>query len=98
VGARFDFRYVVDKPYTKVQLERLFWSIVRDACAKHGYGGYTGTMAEAHGLTITDKVFNDRDDALRYIGSTAQKWENALAVKVVKGESTIWVIGGIFPE
>lgn len=98
MGANFDFRYVPDKSYTKNELERVFWSIVRDACAKHGYDGYTGTIAEAHGLTISDKVFTDRDDALRYIGSTAQKWENAIAVKVVKGDSSIWVIGGIFSE
>ena len=98
MGANFDFRYVLDKPYTKNELERVFWSIVRDSLAKHGYDGYTGTIAEAHGLNITDKVFSERDEALKYIEGAAQKWGHALAVKVVKGESTIWVIGGTFPN
>jgi len=51
---------------------------------------YSGTIGMAHGLSVTDKWFEEMEDAVEWVSENAQKWEEALAV-YVDGEG--WLIG-----
>jgi hypothetical protein len=48
---------------------------------EYGHGGYSGSFAEIHGVTVVDKTFNTSYDADEWIADHAVKWENALAVR-----------------
>jgi hypothetical protein len=100
MGASSDFRVYQEKKgktgYTKQELITLFMKDVEQACYDHGHSGYTGTIAEATGLTVTSKVFASEQEAVDHIEETAEKWENALAVKVVNDKENKWIVGGIF--
>ena len=54
-----------------------------DECAwECGHGGYTGTMAEATGVTMTTHNFTDLDEACEWLMDNAEKWGPALGVTV----------------
>jgi hypothetical protein len=43
---------------------------------------YSGGLGMAPGLTFTNKTFDDTRDAYEWLADHAQKWDNALAVKI----------------
>lgn len=69
------------------------------ALHEYGHGGYTGTIAESTGLTITNKVFKDRDAAESWLEENAEKWGDTLAVRVEPEEGKpFWLFGGEYSE
>jgi hypothetical protein len=91
---------------SKRDVESRFNEYVERCEYDHGHAGYTGTMAEAQGLTITDKVFDTHEKADEYLEGSwsedldeysegaCQKWGPAIAVKVKSDdEEPYWLIG-----
>ena len=62
------------------QLQKVYINAVRDAQYEAG-GGYSGTIAESTGLTITNKVFKDTK-AIEWLEENAEKWGDTLAIRV----------------
>lgn len=61
----------------------------------NGHAGYTGTMAEAHGLTIRSEVFEDAKAANEWLQTHFEKWGPALAVRYGKPEGNTWLVGAL---
>lgn len=84
--------------HTKKEVEEIFHQQVQEDTLDYGRIGYTGTFAEAPGISFScHPAFETEDAAEEWIKDHAEKWENALAVKAKRsdGEST-WVVGGWF--
>lgn len=98
MGAEFYCQKVKAKSVS--ELTAAFSSLVSQAQYEHGHGGYTGTFAEAPGLTVDESVtFSTYNEAENYIDSKAQKWEDAIAVRVKPtdpAKEPYWVVGGVF--
>jgi hypothetical protein len=69
--------------------------VMEQARYDHGHGGYSGTFAECHGVTITGKEFASLTDAQEYLEENCEKWENILAVKLIDPAhpEAKWMIG-----
>lgn len=63
-------------------LRRAFDDLVAKEAHENGHGGYTGSFAEAPGLDIHDRVFTNKEAAVEYIDTHAEKWGNAIAVRL----------------
>lgn len=83
----------------KDQLQNIHDQAVNNALCEDGNGGYTGTIAESTGLTITDEVFEYPDVAYGWLENNAEKWDDTLAVRVEPKESKpFWMFGGNYSE
>ena len=90
---------------SKQDVESRFNAHVEECCYDHGHAGYTGTMAEVTGLTITDEVFDTvkgaedyldgsfDEDTNEYSEGACKKWGPAIAVRVKNDNQDQWVIG-----
>jgi len=76
------------------ELKEKYEGLVAEACYEHGHGGYTGTIAESQGLTITEQILSE-NEACDYIEEHAEKWENSLAIKIRDTNHT-YLIGGVY--
>jgi len=88
------FQYTTYSDCSVEGLQRQFHETVEDAIAEYGYGGYTGTFAEADGLVVAGETFEDTETALDWIQNHHEKWEPVLAVKASSGSQTVWIVGG----
>lgn len=70
------------------ELDKWFIDLVKQTQYERGHGGYTGSFAEARGLSIRDRTFASYAEAEEYIYENAQKWEDAIAVQFRAGEQT----------
>ena len=71
-----------------------FAAVIEGAAWENGHGGYTGTFAECPGLTITKQVFDAKDAGTAWLEQNAQKWEDALAVKIrLPGQNWYYLVG-----
>ena len=98
MGAQFNFTVVSDdhtdgKPMNTTQLNEWFDEVVEDARYDHGHAGYTGTWAEAQGLSVRSEIFDSVEAASNWLESHAEKWGPALAVRVVAGPLKAWAVG-----
>jgi len=89
VGATTDFRTY--KYNDRKKIERAFSKACEDARHENGHGGYTGTIAEFHGIgKWLDREVGSEAEAEGYIIEHHQKWDAAMAVSfrlpVEKGE------------
>lgn len=80
MGADFNFYKLQSKTASTAKTE--FAKIKKQAQYDHGHSGYSGTFAECPGFTMTKQVFKDADQAEDWLVDNAQKWEDALGVKV----------------
>ena len=71
---------------------------ISDCKYESGHGGYTGTFAEAHGVELTNKCFDSRDDAYWWLEDHAQKWGPALGVKVNTKDGAVYLFGALCSE
>ena len=72
---------------------------VQHALHEYGHGGYSGTIAESTGLTVTSKVFKDENAAESWLEENAEKWGDTLAVRVEPDEGKpFWLFGGEYSE
>lgn len=93
MGAEFQLEIFAD--CSEEELHKKFGELVADCQYEYGHAGYTGTFAEAPGLTIQDRGFHCVHDADDWLRDHAKKWENAMAVRA-KDEhgQPVWVVGG----
>lgn len=78
-------------------LQNLYTSAVKQAQYDCGHAGYTGTIAESAGLTITDKVFKSEVAAEEWLEENVKKWENTLVVLVEpEKKEPFWMWGGLY--
>ena len=92
MGANFD--YFVSKAKTEAALKKEFKSYCDDAAYEDGHS-YSGRLNMCNGLEIHSKVFENEDKAYEYVDSTAQKWENAIAVQFKCAEGLRYFVGGV---
>ncbi|MFH9425187.1 hypothetical protein [Streptomyces sp. NPDC017529] len=83
-------------------LEAAFKQAREDAAGEHGHGGYTGTIAEKHEVTLIHTVPLTEDDAMKHAYGLIDicdprvddKWGPAGALPIrADGEST-WLLFG----
>ncbi len=97
MGACFDSRFVEETDKRKA---RIIFESMQEECRYDNGHSYSGGIGMAHGVTFTDKEFDDPQQADDWIEMNAQKWGPALAVRC-KGrwhhnkEFDGWVIGAI---
>lgn len=89
MGGATDFR--VYKFSDRKKVEREFKEACEEARYEHGHGGYTGTIAEVHGIgRWVDRRFGSDGEAMDYASEHHNKWDPAMAVSfclpVEKGE------------
>ena len=92
MGAEFDTRTI--KVDSERNLRARYLDLVADAQYDYGHAGYTGTIAESSGLTISDREFTTEEEAEEYLSKTCEKWKNTIAVRI-KGTDA-WVLGGVY--
>lgn len=81
MGAHFD-TVVLEGGISPKEVERKFEKIQKELRWEYGHNGYTGTLAEADGITIPmEPVFPDKTTAEKWLDENADKWGPALAVK-----------------
>lgn len=96
MGASFVAKYIKD--CTKEELRLKWKEYVEMLRREYGNNSYNGTLSTCDGLTITDGIFTDRAEAEEYICEHTQKWEEALAVKLINANHNGWIIGGWVAE
>jgi hypothetical protein len=94
MGAQLNIQIITAR--NRVEVEAKFQAAQERAYWEYGHGGYTGTIAEAHGVEVIAKEFDSHDEAWEYIDEHATKWGPALAVRL-KGTDR-WLLGGWFSE
>lgn len=94
MGAIFESRTV--QACGESELKKAFGEIVQEDEEEYGDDGYTGSFAEATGLSIKNKVFEDRKSAENWIADNSEKWGPAVAVQYKTGSDWEWLIGGWF--
>ena len=79
MGGCTDFR--IYKYDDRKKVERAFKDDCEDARYEHGNGGYTGTIAEVHGIgRWVDRRFGSEGEAMDYAVEHHNKWDPAMAV------------------
>lgn len=76
------------RDYGQALIEKAEWD--------HGHMGYSGSFAEADGVTVLAEMFNDGEEASQWLNDNAEKWGPMLAVKVVpeiEEVAPFWLIG-----
>ena len=63
-----------------------------------GHGGYSGTMADIYDVYMTDKVFNDVNDAHEWLNEEAEKRGPAMGVKVILPKGEYYLFGACCPS
>jgi hypothetical protein len=94
MGAQTAFYKV--KANHEQQLIRKYNVLVEEPLHDFGHAGYTGTIAESAGLTISQLEFEDKESAIDYLFENTSKWGNSVAVKL-RGTNT-WIIGGTYSD
>lgn len=92
MGAEFETYKV--KAKNSNELKKEYESLVEQAQYDHGHSGYTGSIAESAGLTISSEELSE-EEAEEFIDNNTKKWGNSLAVKIKDTEDQ-WLIGGIY--
>lgn len=108
MGAEFDY-FTIERAkqlaltrdntpvYTSGLTEAYVTQYYKDQCEDAAYedgNSYSGRINMSTGIEFhRDKYFNSLDAALDYINENAQKWENAIAVKFVNGDTMGYVVG-----
>jgi hypothetical protein len=78
----------------KRELTRVFTEYVGECQYDQGHGGYTGSMAETDGCSLTEEEFISEDAAEEWLMDNAQKWGPALIVRVtLEGKEPYWLFG-----
>ena len=78
----------------KREITRVFAEYVEECQYEQGHGGYTGSMAETDGCSMTDQEFINEHDAEEWLMDNAQKWGPALIVQVtLKDQEPYWLFG-----
>jgi len=94
VGATTDFRVykIADKKTVKAK----FSEACEHARYESGHGGYSGTIAEMHGVgKWMNMLLPGIDEAEDYIMNHHEKWEDAMAISFMLADGTFgWVVGG----
>lgn len=79
---------------TREELRPTFVEFQEQCFYDHGHSGYTGTMAEADGCSITTKEFITNEEAEEWLTEHAEKWGPALVVKVtLNDQEPYWLFG-----
>lgn len=78
---------------TEDEVRQEFNALQEELRYEEGHGGYTGTFAEATGLILTGKQFDDKSAAEEWLNKHAVKWGPALVVRVTDFDASYWVIG-----
>lgn len=93
MGATVEFYKVKCK---KNQLDNKANELREKARYDYGHSGYTGTIAEDCGeVKLIDDIMSE-NDAEEFISNTARKWEETLAIPLVKHNdgSYTFLLGG----
>lgn len=80
MGANFDYGHLPSDSQTAAAKE--FRELQEDRRYEYGHRGYTGTFAEARGVSFSKKVFKTQEEAYDYVSENAEKWSDAIAVKI----------------
>lgn len=94
MGATTDYRSIKDAD--RKTIKEKFAEACEEARYDHGHGGYTGTIAEMHGIKeFADLNCDSRNAAEDHISDHHEKWDDAMAVSYrnSKGEK-FWLVGG----
>ena len=95
MGAQFDGT-VIRNAKNETEAIQMCHQAIKDSAWENGHGGYSGTLAEAHGATIDrSKTFDNTDDAWEYLEEVAEKWGPAVGVKVTLENETVYVFGAL---
>lgn len=99
MGAHFDS--ICIRATTEDDLKKKYKTYIEQEEHEHGHDAYSGTLATTSGLSIRSHTkFKDRHKADKFIEENAEKWEEAIAVRITKKpykDAKIghwWVIGG----
>jgi len=68
---------------THEQVRAAFRKIQDEARAEYGNRGYTGSFAEASGVSILDAIFASPEAARDHLHDVAEKWGPAIAVRAL---------------
>jgi hypothetical protein len=78
----------------KEELNKIFNDHVEQCFYDLGHAGYTGSMAECDGWTLSSKVFVSSEDAEEWLINKAEKWGPAIAVRIQpEQEYPYWLFG-----
>jgi hypothetical protein len=98
MGANFDYAIIKDSKFelTNEEIRKKAKKIFAQDAHEHGHGGYSGTLAEKRGKTVTirrGKSFDSIEDAEDYVMDVldTDKWDNADAVPI---KNKGWLVGG----
>jgi hypothetical protein len=90
MGAEFiDGRFDKDEYPTKETVRRALMEMIADARYEFGHGGYTGTIAEATGVTFVEEEFRSDRDAEDWLLDNAEKWSDVYVISTPH----FWVYG-----
>jgi hypothetical protein len=92
MGAQFNFMTAALIP--EAELREKFIAAQAKAGYEHGHG-YSGSWAEASGLSVLDEFFESRDEAEDWLDEHCQKWQDALAVQYSASDGPRWAIGAL---
>jgi len=95
MGATVEFYKVKCK---KNELDNKANELRKEARYDYGHSGYTGTIAEDNGsVELIDDIMSE-NDAEEFILNTAKKWEETLAIPLVKHDdnSYTFLLGGCY--
>lgn len=92
MGATDDIRRFNGK---ESELPQMFRDLQDRLRYEHGHGGYTGTMAEAQGLTICTEKFSDEKAANDWLQKKIEKFGPALAVRYGNPDENKWLVGAM---
>lgn len=79
MGAWFDM-HDFDGTLSTTELRKRFKDH-QDDCAYEDGHSYSGRLNMCPGLDVEDKTFENYNEAVEYIQTKAEKWENAVAVR-----------------
>ena len=92
MGAEYNDGSLLKTEYpTKTRVKVFLDDLIENAKYEYGHRGYTGSFAEATGVSIIDKHFDSIEEATDWLIDNAPKWGNIYVVST----QTHWVYGAV---
>lgn len=79
---------------TENEVKNKFYERQENDLKEYGENPYNGSFSTFCGIDIKQLIFSSRLEAENYILNKSEKWEKALAVKILNEQEDFWLIGG----
>ena len=92
MGATFVYDRVTRQDFpTAEAIQAHCVEVIAQALYDYGHAGYTGTFAEANGVSLTRRIFPTKDLAIDWLGDHCEKWGPILIVQA----PGVWIYGAL---